>query len=376
MKYPIVDLGNSDWKGLNGGLVGSDSQFTTRNLLREITLAEYERLAHGDSPTPEVAQITYAPPSGGKGWTKCFAFGGLAVRLGGVPKVGITRYTPDYIGVACAYMLSNLYKTDQEVCLVALNAPSVRDAKDRIDGAYLGKWTIAHNNAKKVFAVKEVKRMEEVTGGMWLRLVNHDRTQIMPQTGTTMVIDIGGGTTEFMLVLNGKPQFDTVRSVKVNNGDIGINPIMDSFASELQRTSAYSKSAGIDDLRTALNEGFPLTDDTIRRAFVDKSLYINYMQKAVDVTAQFKTATDPFITQLTTLYTQAGGLTADLVYTTGGGGYLMLPHLITPLRRQNKTLDFIDPNLSEFPQFANARGAQRFIGLLKNTGKLKESDNG
>jgi hypothetical protein len=151
---------------------------------------------------------------------------------------------------------------------------------------------------------------------------------------------------------------------------------MDAFASELQHTSAYSKSAGIDDLRTALNEGFPLTDDTIRRAFVDKSLYINYMQKAVDVTAQFKTATDPFITQLTTLYTQAGGLTADLVYTTGGGGYLMLPHLITPLRRQNKTLDFIDASLCEYPQFANARGAQRFIGLLKNTGKLKESDNG
>jgi hypothetical protein len=38
-------------------------------------------------------------------------------------------------------------------------------------------------------------------------------------------------------------------------------------------------------------------------------------------------------------------------------------------------MDFIAPELAEHAQFANARGAQRFIGLLRNLGKLKDVDN-
>ena len=366
MRYPVLDLGNAQWKGVNGGLVGSGSQYSTPNVMVELQASDYAHLAYGDTPSSDVAKIAFYGTSKKPIFERCYAFNGLAIRLGGVPRYGLNRYMPEYIGVACAYMLSNLYQTDGECCVVALNAPSVRDAGAKIEASYLGTWVIEHASKTKRFAISQIRRMEEVTGGLWLRLVDKERTRFVPQTGQAMVIDIGGGTTEFLLTENGKPLFDTVRSVKVGQRDIGVNQIMTTFADALRRNPI---------VMSAYADGFELDDALVQRAFRDKHLYIAYQQKSLDVATEFDLATSGFITSLATLYQQAGGLRVDNVYTTGGGGYVLLNHLRPPLRRANDTMDFIAPELADYPQFANARGAQRFIGLLRNLGKLKDVDN-
>ena len=41
MRYPVVDLGNASWKGVNGGLVGSGSQYSTPNVMVELQRSDY-----------------------------------------------------------------------------------------------------------------------------------------------------------------------------------------------------------------------------------------------------------------------------------------------------------------------------------------------
>jgi hypothetical protein len=362
--HTYIDNGNFEWKGLNGGLIPEKSQFSSRNILKSITDAEFERLGNGDTSTKEVARIAYTPKGERKPiWTRSFAFGGVAIRQGGVSVTGVKRYTPDYAGVAMAYMVSNLYQDGHDFCVVALSAPSVRNARNRIEESYLGKWVVEQGGKKtKTLNVLEVKHMEEVTGGMWLRTIDKDRNNRIALTGRDMVIDIGGGTTEFMLVENGSPKFDTVRSVKLGQRDIGVNQILSTFSEALTRNK---------EIRIALEEGLELDDSMVYRAFMDKSFYIPYKTKAVEVSEEFEIACEPFITALTNLYQQAGGLAMDRVFTTGGGGYLLATHLRKPFRRENQTLEFIDPSMADFPQFANVRGAQRFVGYAKNKNKLQ-----
>ena len=360
----IADPGNAQWKGLAGNVVHSDKQpahVTISHALSEVDARDYDYLA--EQGEGEVCKVTYTTPRGKKEFTRCYAFGTLAIRRGAINRQRMQRYTPDYLGVANAIMIHHLYKRDHEYDMIALYAPAFREQKETIKAAFLGKWEVERLGKKIEANITSVRLVEEIVGGLNLHLIDPTATRFIEMTGADLIIDIGGGTTEVALVQKGKVLWDTIQTLLVDGRPVGINNILSRFRSEVTRNKRV--------MQLAL-DGLIVDNQMLADAFTQTILYVG--NEKIDLAVEFDRATRDFITAIAIEYRNRNYMTANRVLLTGGGGYTLQNHLMKPLVRQDGTLSFIDETLKDTPHLANAFGARRLNRLMQHAGKIKKDE--
>lgn len=356
----VFDGGNAQWKAVAGNLVHSDKQpshVSIAHALTEISSADYDYLA--EQGEGEACKVSYITPQGKKAFTRFCAVGSLAIRKGAVNRQRLARYAPHYLGVANAIMISNLYKKDHEYDMVALYAPVFREQKETIKDAFLGTWEVERLGKTIKAKITNVRLMEEIVGGINLHLIDPTATRFVEMTGRTLIIDIGGGTTEVALIEGNHVLWDTVQTLLVDGRPVGINNILSQFRSEVARNKRIVELA---------QDGLIVDDRMLGKAFIDTVMYVG--NEKIVLTAEFDRATREFITSLAIQYRNGNHMTANRVLLTGGGGYALQNHLMKPLIRQDGTLSFIDETLKDTPHLANAFGARRLNRLMQNLGKI------
>ena len=363
----IFDGGNSQWKAVAGNLVHSDKRpehVTVAHALAEIPPADYDYLS--EQGEGEVCKISYTTPQGKKAFTHHYAFGSLAIRKGAVNRQRLARYTPDYLGVANAIMISHLYKKDHEYDMVALYAPVFRDQKETIKSAFLGTWEIERLGKTIKAKITNVRLLEEIVGGLNLHMIDPTATRFLQSTEKILMIDVGGGTTELAVIQNGKVLWDSIQTLLNSAGrPVGINNILSQFRSEVMRNKRVMQLT---------QDSFIIDNQMLAEAFLQTVLYVG--NEKIELASEFDRATRDFITSLAVEYRNGNHMTANRVLLTGGGGYTLQNHLMKPLLRQDNTLSFIDESLRDTPHLANAYGARRLNRIMQHLGKISRDEEG
>lgn len=362
----IADLGNSQWKAVAGNVVHSDKRpehVTVAHALAQIPPADYDYLS--EQGEGEVCKVSYTTPQGKKAFTHHYSFGSLAIRKGAVNRQRLARYTPDYLGVANAIMISRLYKKDHEYDMVALYAPVFRDQKETIKSAFLGTWEIERLGKTIKAKIANVRLVEEIVGGLNLHMIDPTSTRFLQSTEKILMIDVGGGTTEVAVVQNGKVLWDSIQTLLVDGRPAGINNILSQFRSEVMRNKRVMQLA---------TEGLVVDNQMLAEAFLQTVLYVG--NEKIELASEFDRATRDFITSLAIEYRNGNHMTANRVLLTGGGGYTLQNHLMKPLLRQDDTLSFIDDSLRDTPHLANAYGARRLNRIMQYLGKISSDEEG
>ena len=282
---------------------------------------------------------------------KPYAVGESAERYGIVtPRSGTARYTKDYCGVLAAISLARLYERGREVAVFASHPPGDVKYREDLMKSIIGEWEVETGQSKANFRVAYVNTFDEPVGGLMNVLLTEDGQHYRyPQIGDgrSLVVDIGGFTTDFLAVnQGGEVDYALARSVP-----LGIQAVI----SDLEESFRANNLEIVKDIPV-------LPPDRVRKAIatgVFEGGGNKYpCQQDVDE------ATSLFMNRLADTYQRlaGGALSWDNIILTGGGSALF-HHKLIPILKHNYV---ILADTKESLHLSNVRGDGSYGGFMRH----------
>lgn len=240
---------------------------------------------------------------------------------------GAARYTPEYYGVLAAILIYRLFPEGHKFLeVMATHAPEYIDYRSDMEAALIGRWEVECQDVKRSYVVRKMHFIDEpIAAGMNVILDERASGFQHPelQSGTGLVIDIGGFTTDAALLENGVPDYLSIYS----DPGVGIIRALDEFKRTLRaRYATEFKNASLlraDKLRSALASGE----------------YNAGGFGALDCRAESDMACERVVTLVSDIYNRFGGTSqTDFIILAGGGAGLLASRLITRLNHPNVRL--------------------------------------
>lgn len=339
MSVIVIDTGNSVIKAKISRRERSEIAFP--HALRQLSESEYEKIlsrVQTNGNTQDYFRVNGIP----------YVVGVSAERHGLVTqRTSTARYTKDYSGVLAAISLSKLYGRGREVSVFASHPPG--DVKYRQDlmESIIGEWKIETEQSKANFRVIYANTFDEPVGGLMNILLTEDGQHYQYSQigdGRSLVIDIGGFTTDFLAVnQGGEVDYALARSVPLGIQSV-INNFEESFRTNNLEMVKDTPVLPPKRLRIAVSSGvfsgggreYPCQED------VDE-------------------ATNVFLNRFADTYQRlaGGALSWDNIILTGGGSAL-LHHKLIPILNHN---NIILADSKESLHLANVRGGLKLWRL-------------
>jgi hypothetical protein len=342
MSVIILDGGNSIIKAKSPG---GEVQF--RHALAELTSAEWKKIAqHAQGKPPEGYILVNGTP---------YAYGTMAESRGAVTRrSGAARYTKDYYGVLAAIALSLLHpRRGARVMAFCSHAPRDVVYADDLISAALGEYTVEAQGRTLSFVIEAATTFDEPVGGLMNVILKpngreYARTDI--NGGTSLVLDIGGHTTDMLSVApGGKVDY------AVNHSElVGFQQVERAFEEALR--VRYSKA-----FKTT-NE---LPAGRVREA-ITTGVYRGGGRE-YECQEEAQQAADILLSRIANAYQdQAGGPARwDNIILTGGGSAALHDRLVDVLDHGRVVMADPDP---ESIHFANVRGGLKLWRLYEHAG--------
>jgi hypothetical protein len=339
MSVMVIDIGNSIIKAK---IVRTErSEIAFPHAIRQLSESEYEKILsriHINGNSQDYFRVIGRP----------YVVGESAERHGLITqRTGTARYTKDYCGVLAAISLSKLYERGREVAVFASHPPGdVKYRKDLMESV-IGEWEIETGQTKANFRVIYANTFDEPVGGLMNVLLTEDGQHYQyPQIGDgrSLVIDIGGFTTDFLAVnQGGEVDYALARSVPLGIQSV-INDFEESFRANNLEIVKDTPVLPPERVRIALYSG----------VFIGGGQEYPCQQDVDE-------ATSVFLNRFADTYQRlaGGALSWDNIILTGGGSALLHHKLIHILKHNNIIL----ADSKESLHLANVRGGLKLWRL-------------
>jgi len=339
MSVMVIDTGNSIIKAKIARRHNGEIAFP--HAMKQLTESEYEKITNRAGLQNQSAD--YLRING-----KPYVVGECAERHGLITqRTGTARYTRDYYGVLAAAALGRSYDRSREISVFASHPPG--DVKYRLDlmESVIGEWEIETRQSKANFRVIYANTFDEPVGGLMNVLLTEDGQHYQyPQIGDgrSLVIDIGGFTTDFLAVnQGGEVDYALARSVP-----LGIQSVINDFEESFRANNLE-----------IVKETPVLPPERVRMA-VGSGIFTGGgreypCQQEVDE------ATSVFLNRFADTYQRlaGGALSWDNIILTGGGSAL-LHHKLIPILKHN---NIILADCKDSLHMANVRGGLKLWRL-------------
>lgn len=312
--------------------------------LMPITDNDWDKLKQRSQPGEEYYVVNGQP----------YVIGETAERKGWTGRLqGAARYKRDYYGVMGAIMMFQLFKTSQRsITVYATHAPEYIDYRDKIAQSLMGEWEVESMGAKRTFNIKDVLCCDEpVAGAMNVMLADKGAgfAREALQSGTGLVIDIGGYTTDATLLENGVPDYHSLMS----EPGVGILSTLEEFKRDLR--ARYSEK---------LSTSSRLRPEKLRQGLAT-GIYHAGGYGDLDCQEQADIACNRLSVIVSDIYSRHGGKSElDYLIMTGGGSGLLFDRL-------KRVLDHPAIHLANSPEYvhmANVVGAMKLMHFYKRHG--------
>jgi hypothetical protein len=344
VKDVVWDNGNEREKGLS-----VDCEVDFAHASARISTHKYNELVSQDD-TSGIYLIDGVP----------YAIGDRANDFGSVRYEGAQRYTPEYykrfLGVAFYQMFE---KSTKNIFLYASLPPKDNAYKDTIKRIALGDVTVEHAGKEKKFSVKTVKTWYEPVGGAMNRLMDDKGYKIKDiglNRGDTLVIDIGGLTTDYIILEGQKPDFGSARSFTERNIIDTIEDFTSAIISRYPRELSSARDLDARKIRAALIDGF----------------YSAGAFGMLDVQKESNESCSMLVDAVIARYEQYGGALLDNVLLTGGGTKLLYHRIIERMKINNRwrhgVYGAVVPKSGQEMQKANVYGAKKLLAYYERKG--------
>ena len=342
MSVMILDAGNSIIKAKT---VNREVVFP--HAIQPLTEGEYQRIVSRTSVNGN--STDYIRVNG-----KPYVVGESAERHGVlVQRSGSARYTRDYYGILAIVALSRLYERGREMAIFGSHAPGDVKYREDLMKSVIGEWTVEVGRRETGFRVIYANTFDEPVGGLMNVLLTEDGQHYQHANvgeGTSLVIDIGGFTTDWLAVNpGGVVDYGLARSIP-----IGIQQVISDFE-ESFRTN-----------HVELVKDIPVLPPARVRQAITTGVFEGGGKK-YPCGEYVNEATSLFLNKFADTYQRiAGGALAwDTIILTGGGGALLRQKLLPILKHENVLLaDQLDSL-----HLANVRGGLK-LWRLYDTLKL------
>ena len=356
--YVIVDLGNSDAKGMIFGQFGNEVWFP--HAVRKPSTADYN---NHSSRLKNRTDITFDGTAYFKMGDQGYIVGRhVAQNQSGERKLAAAKYERSHFGALFVAMMLHLFpQSHNDVHVVVLHPADITmENQKALWKSLKGTHSAVLPNGKKVeYTVTEIIPLEEVIAGVQALMLNNEgqpaqRKGVDFKAGTNiLLIDVGGGLTSFMACTisdNGKivPNRDNPPVAKA-----GIQRVLESFETEL-------KDAREEDGKTlkfpALQPVQKLNEQMLANALMSGYIEISG-GKAKDCSAEVAKAFKPLDEAITPIYNDRYGSGIDFgaIVITGGGGGLAFNHLNDLVLRHERVFPAVaDPNRMRFGNILGA----------------------
>lgn len=341
MSVLILDAGNSIIKAKIARRENGETAF--QHALRQLTENEYQKILSRtkiNGSSSDYVRVNGYP----------YVVGESAERHGVLSqRSGAARYTRDYYGVLAAVALVKLYGRGREVAVFGSHAPGDVKFREDLMRSVIGDWEVEIGNGKSNFKVIYANTFDEPVGGLMNVLLTEDGQHYQHAhvgDGRTLVIDIGGFTTDFLAVNpGGEVDYSLARSVP-----LGIQTVINDFEESFKSNNAE-----------VVKDTPILPPDRVRKAIVS-GVFEGGGRKypcGIDVDE----ATSLFLNRFADTYQRlvGGALAWDTVILTGGGSALLFQKIKPLLKHGNVMLadDFDSLHL------ANVRGGLKLWRLCE-----------
>lgn len=347
MNVAILDSGNSIIKSRTSG---KEDDFA--HALVALTTTEFEQIVArhinlGKGAIPD----GYALVNGA-----AYAYGETAMRRGNLNRQqGAARYTRDYYGVLAAIALARLYPRSGDVSLFASHSPRDAQYSDALCEAVLTDWSVHIAEQQTRISVMSVNTFDEPVGGLMNVMLTQDgngyeRRDI--KDCNTLVIDIGGGTTDFQGVMpNGALDYNVSLSVP-----LGINRIEADFENAVRQNNPE-----------LFQTAFEVPKDRFRRAIrIGK---FSGAGRDIPCENEVTEASYLLLSQIREAYqSRAGGRAVwDAIILTGGGSAMLYDKLVNEVLEHDRVI-LADPDIDKL-HMANVRGGMKLWRLVQAAGR-------
>ncbi len=338
----VLDAGNSIIKAKLG-----DRELAFPHAIRRLTETEYRQVM-------ERASTTGPPRDYLRVNDEYYVIGESAERHGTITRrTGAARYTRDYYGVFVAASLARLTDWGSTMSVFGSHPPGDVIYRDNLMEAAAGDWHVEHGGKSRHFRVTYVNTFEEPAGGLMNLLLSDDgqhfhRTDL---NGRTLVIDVGGHTTDWLAV-NPGGEIDYSLSESTPMGIL-----------EVLRDFERSFRANHRDAARGLTR---LPPDRVRRA-VETGVFIGGGEQ-FPCQVEVDEATSALLNRISDTYQNiAGGpLPWDSIVLTGGGSAILFERLRPILNHRSIVL----ADNAESIHLANVRGGMKLWRLYEVMGIL------
>ena len=341
MSVLVLDAGNSIIKAK---IIRRDHGETSfPHALKQLTENEYQKIisrAKTNKSSSDYLRVNGTP----------YVIGISAERHGLVTKrSGAARYTRDYYGVLTAAALANLYQRGREIAVFGSHAPGDVQFREDLMRSTVGEWKVEMTGKKANFKVVYANTFDEPVGGLMNVLLAEDGQHYQHAhigNGRTLVVDIGGFTTDFLAVNpGGEVDYSLASSVP-----IGIQTVITDFEESFRANHI--------DL---VKDTPVLPYEKIRKA-IATGVFEGGGRK-VSCEHEVEEATNLFLNRFSDTYQRlAGGALAwDTIILTGGGSAFLHQKLDPVLKHENVILAENLENL----HLANVRGGLKLWRLYE-----------
>jgi len=332
----VLDAGNSIIKGKT---VNKEVVFP--HAIQPLTEGEYQKIISRASINGN--SVDYVRING-----KPYVVGESAERHGVlVQRSGSARYTRDYYGVLTVAALARIYGRGQEVAIFGSHAPGDVKYREDLMKSVIGEWIVEVGKRETGFRVIYANTFDEPVGGLMNVLLTEDGQHYQHASvgeGTSLVIDIGGHTTDWLAVNpGGVVDYGLARSIP-----IGIHQVISDFEESFRAN------------HVELVKDIPVLPPARVRRAIATGVFEGGGKK-YPCGEYVDEATSLFLNKFADTYQRiAGGALAwDTIILTGGGSALLRSKLLPILKHENVMLaDQLDSL-----HLANVRGGLKLWRL-------------
>lgn len=295
-----------------------------------------------------------------------YVFGQSAIRSGNHQTLlGAERYQRTYYGpFAAAAMFRCFDRSMKRLHVISTHAPRDIDYRRDIAASIEGEWEVEDGAGKKLtFKVVWAKQMDEPISGV-RNVMFTNRGKMAKNTlvkkgdvingfridiAETVVLDVGGETTDFAFLENGIPDLQSLTTI-----DTGIFYIKEQFWRDVKKNNArrFQNARKWDErrihhaLRTGQLDGGGLG--------------------IIDTSRESNEALNVFMDEVIAMLNTYNARAAHNIVVTGGGGAVIYDRLVSVFSHPNIILAGEMDDI----HMANARGAYKAMRVLEEHGKI------
>jgi hypothetical protein len=341
MSVMVLDAGNSIIKEKIARK--EQGEITFPHAIRQMTESEYTNIISRSgimANMQDYLRINGQP----------YVIGESAERQGLVTqRSGAARYTKDYYGILAAAALGRLYERGREVSIFGSHAPGDLKFRQDLMKAVIGDWEVEIKNQVSHFQVSYANTFDEPVGGLMNVLLTEDGQHFQHSDlngGRSLVIDIGGFTTDWLAVNpGGEVDYSLARSIPM-----GIQNVLTDFEESFRANNLEAVKA------TPV-----LPPERLRKA-ISTGVYEGGGRK-YPCEKEVKEATNLLLNRFADTYQRVAGgaLGWDAIILTGGGSALLYQRLLPILNHAKVIL----ADEIEHLHLANVRGGLKLWRLYE-----------